>query len=160
EHDSDSCIQQRERGNFPRRTFAPTLAGQDHSEFALANIARLDQSPIAQRPQNEITEPVIVVITVRVGFDDRVGRDVTVQLLERGYLLQFFTVELLLEEWRVFCQIKAAAAQLDRVDETVRIEKGVHVGGFPDGHSSMLSGGPFLLWNLSLWSRVASCWRM
>jgi hypothetical protein len=40
-----------------------------------------------------------------------------------------------------------AAAQLNGVNETVRIEKDVHVADFPDAHTSMVSGGPILLGN-------------
>ena len=69
---SDSRVQQRQRRDFARRSFTPTFTGKEHAEAALPYIARLDQSASTQRAEQERPEPVIIVVTIRIRFDDRV----------------------------------------------------------------------------------------
>jgi hypothetical protein len=80
EYDSDSGIQQSQGCHFARGPLAPALTGQDHAKTAATDIAGLDHSTAAKRAQHERAQPVVVKETIGIGFNDRVGRNVAVEL--------------------------------------------------------------------------------
>ena len=112
---------------------------RQHAEAALPDISRLNKAAVSERTQNQRTQPVVVVVAIGIGFDNRVRRDVSVKVAHCGKRIQFLTAELVFEEDRIGGQVQRSARQLDGFNETRRVKIYIDVPNLPDGHTDMVS---------------------
>src|SRR5437867_8128480 len=116
------------------------LAGRSLYLTSDPDISRLYYSAPAQRAKQKRPQPIVVVIAIRIRFDDRVRRDMVVKLSHRRDGIQDLAPKLLSKKCRIGSQIQSSAGKLNGLDQSLSVEKDIDVSDFTKAHIKTVSG--------------------
>src|SRR5439155_1630101 len=110
-----------------------------HAEAAIPDISRLYYSAPAQRAKQKRSQPIVVVIAIRIRFDDRVRRDLVVKLSRGRDRIQDLAPKLLSKKSRTGSQIQRSAGKLNGLDQSLSIKKDIDVSNLSEAHNKTVS---------------------